>query len=230
MDREKKQPEAEQQAGAPEWMVTFSDCMTLLLTFFVLLLSFSSFDDADDFRKMSSSLANEFSLGKQSSSEKDSFVAVVDPLQELNLGSEKPTLSSGREDRFKKQTEPMDFLKFKTFLISSKDVFWGQGAAVSVSGRKVLNNLSVFLKEFPGYFVVISETGPQEAESLTTLGYNRAWSVVNYLINQKEISSSQLSISGTGTVARDYHVNSIRRGDISIDARVLEIVLMKRGI
>ena len=41
-----KRVEPEEPAGAPEWMVTFSDCMTLLLTFFVLLLSFSSFDDS----------------------------------------------------------------------------------------------------------------------------------------------------------------------------------------
>ena len=53
MRRERKQPEPEQEAGAPEWMVTFSDCMTLLLTFFVLLLSFSSFDE-NLFRKLKS--------------------------------------------------------------------------------------------------------------------------------------------------------------------------------
>ena len=46
MKREKKQVEVEDEGGgAPEWMVTYSDCMTLLLTFFVLLLTFSSFDD-----------------------------------------------------------------------------------------------------------------------------------------------------------------------------------------
>ncbi|MHC4104970.1 MAG: flagellar motor protein MotB, partial [Planctomycetota bacterium] len=45
MAREKKQVVEDEAPGAPEWMVTFSDCMTLLLTFFVLLLSFSSFDD-----------------------------------------------------------------------------------------------------------------------------------------------------------------------------------------
>ena len=45
MAKEKKPPPQDEEQGAPEWMVTFSDCMTLLLTFFVLLLSFSSFDD-----------------------------------------------------------------------------------------------------------------------------------------------------------------------------------------
>lgn len=33
-----------QQSGSPEWMVTFSDLMTLLLVFFVLLFSFSQID------------------------------------------------------------------------------------------------------------------------------------------------------------------------------------------
>ena len=31
--------------GAPMWMSTFSDMVTLLLTFFVLLLSMASFED-----------------------------------------------------------------------------------------------------------------------------------------------------------------------------------------
>ena len=39
-----QQVQEEPQEGVPAWMTTFSDCMTLLLTFFVLLLTFSSFD------------------------------------------------------------------------------------------------------------------------------------------------------------------------------------------
>ncbi len=42
MAREKKQQEGE--AGAPAWMVTYGDLMGLLLTFFILLISFSTLD------------------------------------------------------------------------------------------------------------------------------------------------------------------------------------------
>ena len=40
----KKKPE-EQSGGAPEWMVTFSDAMTLLMVFFILLFSMSTVDE-----------------------------------------------------------------------------------------------------------------------------------------------------------------------------------------
>ena len=105
MAREKKQPEPEQQAGAPEWMVTFSDCMTLLLTFFVLLLSFSSFDDESDFRKMNSSIAAQFSFGKDGQSEKDSVADIPRFNQDIYWGSEKPTLVDGQGNRYKEKTD-----------------------------------------------------------------------------------------------------------------------------
>ena len=60
MGRANKQVESDEAPGAPEWMVTFSDCMTLLLTFFVLLLSFSSFDDDKVFRHLKVIYSNAF--------------------------------------------------------------------------------------------------------------------------------------------------------------------------
>ena len=44
MARKAKKPD-DVPAGAPMWMATFSDLVTLLLTFFVLMLSMASFDD-----------------------------------------------------------------------------------------------------------------------------------------------------------------------------------------
>ena len=57
------QDDDEAPAGAPEWIVTFADLMSLLLTFFVLLLSFSSTQVAK-FEAVAGSLKN--ALGMRS--------------------------------------------------------------------------------------------------------------------------------------------------------------------
>lgn len=55
------EPEAPQPEGAPEWMVTFADLMSLLLTFFVLLLSFSNMEVVK-FRTMAGAVRNALGL------------------------------------------------------------------------------------------------------------------------------------------------------------------------
>jgi len=40
--------EEEAPAGAPEWIVTFSDMISLLVTFFVMLMSFSTMEDREE--------------------------------------------------------------------------------------------------------------------------------------------------------------------------------------
>ncbi len=44
MRKERKRPEPPQEEGSPAWMNTYGDMVTLLLTFFVLLFSFSTID------------------------------------------------------------------------------------------------------------------------------------------------------------------------------------------
>ena len=53
--------ECECEAGAPAWVVTFGDLMSLLLTFFVLLLSFSRMD-SERFKELSGSLKEAFGV------------------------------------------------------------------------------------------------------------------------------------------------------------------------
>ncbi len=58
---EQKCPKCKCKAGAPKWMVTFSDLVTLLLTFFVLLLSMASMDEVK-FTEASSSIRDAFGV------------------------------------------------------------------------------------------------------------------------------------------------------------------------
>lgn len=53
-----------QKKGSPAWMTTFADLMSLLLTFFVLLLSMSEID-ATRFRKVSGSLKMAFGVQRK---------------------------------------------------------------------------------------------------------------------------------------------------------------------
>ncbi len=50
-----------EEGGAPKWVVTFADLMSLLLAFFVLLLSFSSIQEAK-FRELAGSLKGAFGV------------------------------------------------------------------------------------------------------------------------------------------------------------------------
>jgi chemotaxis protein MotB len=59
----KKQKVRDCPAGAPAWMVTYSDLVTLLLTFFVLLLSMASLDPVR-FTEASSSLKDAFGIAR----------------------------------------------------------------------------------------------------------------------------------------------------------------------
>jgi len=50
MGKQKKREDPPGPAGAPEWVVTFTDMISLLVTFFVLLMTFSSLDAYEAFK------------------------------------------------------------------------------------------------------------------------------------------------------------------------------------
>lgn len=50
------------RAGSPAWIVTFADLATLMLTFFILLLSFAEMD-VEKYRAMANSMASAFGSG-----------------------------------------------------------------------------------------------------------------------------------------------------------------------
>lgn len=57
-------PEKKVEEGAPDWVVTFGDLMSLLLCFFVLLLSFSEMD-RQKFKQVAGSMAEAFGIQRK---------------------------------------------------------------------------------------------------------------------------------------------------------------------
>lgn len=227
MFRRRKQTESDDAPGAPEWMVTFSDCMTLLLTFFVLLLSFSSFDE-HIFTKLRIIFCKALpGVTPPTERNRDALLAPADqiiPTSDLDAGSEKPTLANGWQENLMQETGPLDFHSRRVFVIPSENVFWGKGTAVSFVGRRTLNSMALFLKELPAR-VVISENGPQDQQDSDSFGLPRAWAVLDYLATKHDLDRDQFSISAATTLAPEDLA-----GDKPEPKRKLEIVLLERSI
>ena len=229
--RAKKQVESDENPGAPEWMVTFSDCMTLLLTFFVLLLSFSSFDDRS-FRRLQviyTTGLNRITPIRQS--DKDALLNLppVKRVAELDKGSEKATLAQGATDGLLKESRPVNFNDGIAFLISSKKVFWGKGTAFSPDGRDVMDTMASFLRRVPSR-IVISENGPADDQDSAYFGLPRAWVVMEYLTTRQNLGRERFSISTASTLAQEGFAGGEPDSARPAPERTVEIVLLERSV
>jgi chemotaxis protein MotB len=232
MMRPKKNIEEGEPAGAPEWMVTFSDCMTLLLTFFVLLLSFSSFDNRIywSLKVIYCSALTNISPFYQSNRDSFQHIRPIRYLEELDRGSEKPTLESGNKDGLLEEARQRrdDFDKRKVFIVSSKKVFWGNGTAVSSEGRDILSTMASFLKQMPNR-VVISENGPidEKNESARRQSLARSWAVLQFLTEEQGLDKKRFSISAASTLPQNRFEDVMVHGGLE---RAIEIVLLERSV
>jgi len=223
MGHERKQRQDEAGPSAPIWMVTFSDCMNLLLTFFVLLVTFSSFDTnvltnlGSVFRRILPGISFTPGVGEM---DKSAFLPTTQlvSVEAHAEGSEKPTLTGGPQDNLEQETEPADFRGRKVFLIDSEDIFWGKGTAISSDGKKMLATVALFLKEVPNRVVISEHT--LDNQSGDQLGLQRAWAVTEYLTARCDLDKKRFSISAATTLANLEFSNE----------RTLEIILLERSI
>jgi chemotaxis protein MotB len=227
----KKQIVPDDSPGAPEWMVTFSDCMTLLLTFFVLLLTFSSFDNRI-FRRLKviySSALSTLTPSRRSDRDALIYIPPVRYINDLDDGSEKPTLTLGEDDGLIKESSPLNFNKGIIFMLPSKQLFWGNGTVISADGRNIMDKLSLFLSGTSNR-IVISENGPTKDPSGESLGLQRAWTVMNYLVAKHSLDKKRFSISSVSTLSQQSDKSSYPEFVKTNNERAVEIVLLTRNV
>jgi chemotaxis protein MotB len=209
-------------------MVTFSDCMTLLLTFFVLLLSFSSFDNRifRNLKAIYSEALTNISVMRRSDRDALMDMPPVRYIVELDKGSEKPTPDSGQEENLLKENELLKLRPGLAVLISSRELFWGQGTAFSTRGSRTMDLVGAFLKNVPSR-VVISETGSGGDRGSVHFGLPRAWAAMEYLTAKAGLDRERFSIS---------QASSLPSGSTGVgparptSERKVEIVLLERSI
>lgn len=235
MARPKKETPPEAAAGAPQWMVTFSDCMNLLLTFFVLLVTFSEFSQQPqvDALNFGSAMRSVFGPPIETSGNKDQSAMLAKPrvvnTEHPDFGSETPTPSTSRpqDGAINENFQTADYRRHKVFLVPSKKIFLGRGKALSSDGRYFLAVMAAFLKDAPNT-IVISENGPPDQPVGMDAALARAMAVIDYFVSMENLDRHRFSIATEsiappeepGSSAVVYHRKE----------RMLEIVLLEGGI
>jgi chemotaxis protein MotB len=226
---EKKNSAAEEEGGGASWMVTFSDLSTLLLTFFVLLLSMSSMDE----RKLKSLFTNFTSscgilLFKE-------FGEVYQPKEVLIDGiSEKlkDSLVVRRADDPPEEYIPAEEEKFlNTFggmlviehfkggfkMVFGHQLLFPSGSSDILPEMKpILDKIARFIK-YSNYQIYIdghTDDIPLRSgrfASNEALSLERAYRIMDYLKNQDGVQYASIALAGYGP-AHPLASNKTRAG------------------
>jgi len=210
-------PESE-SGDSNGWMVTFSDCMTLLLCFFVMLLSFSSFDPKElshvleGFEQASRSSALFARRRPPTESYLPEVESVVDRTEE---GSETPTfdrLSATQAPRPPEDPLSGDAYRDRRVLrIPSDLLFWGRGAALKPDASQVLTGVARFLRLMPCRAVIREIPGPGRTPE-TSL--HRAVAVMRHFTETEGLPAGRFVVSSAGPAPEESAEGGILRIDM----------------
>jgi hypothetical protein len=194
MAHKPKPPQEEEGGeGAPLWIISFADMMSLLMAFFVMLSTFSGFGPAEAEklqRAVKAVLAPNYYGGWYTPYPRAAMGAQAVAAGQLERGSEKPTLEETQGKGLLKETPSGDFRSRKIFLIESQAVFWGMGATLSSDGRDFLDTVASFVSKLPDRIVICEDgPGPDGPQGLV-----RATTVLNYLTG-KGVSKDRCSVA-----------------------------------
>ncbi len=154
--------------GLPAWMATFADMVTLLLCFFVLLLSFAE-QDAQKYRDVVGSLKDSFGAKvvraksdtmaqMTTSSTKDKAAPASDESRVMKGVIIKLKSLIKEDDHFKKASGISSDREGALMYVRSGAIFESGSAKLTLQAREVLDKVIIVLKEYPLNLVVRGHT------------------------------------------------------------------------
>lgn len=205
------------KSGAPMWMVTFSDLMSLLLTFFILLYSMSNVD-AQKFKAINASLRGVLSgIGHTSIIEVEN--TDVTPSEDMIDFEESPETQSNINEGILRMYETVqgyiedenldakvsvNISKKGVFVDINETILFDPGSAeLKPSGIEVLNKLEGLINDFKNDILIEGHTDdiPMNTAKFPSnwdLSSGRAISVLRYLSEVKDVDPTRLAAVGYG--------------------------------
>lgn len=214
----------EESEGTADWMLTYSDLVTLLLTFFIMLFSMATVDK-QKFEDVAKSLRSSFlhmsngemlntNQGKDITSVTGNDRAAVMDAVEINReqGGEKEHRLDDIKEQVQKAIIDMK-LEGLVKVVDQKDeiilrfnsilLFDLGSAEIKPSGKDALGKIGTLLKQVNNDIMVQGHTDDLPIETVLyptnwELSTKRATNVVLFLINDVKMSPEKLTATGNG--------------------------------
>ncbi len=227
--------------GVPEWVVTFGDMMSLLLTFFIMLVSMSEVKQHEKYQAMVDSMRRRFGY--------DAAIVSLVP------GSAKPRNSvfaklatMGRASRFnimkggdKVQAPVGDYPRVQFIRPGNKTAvgaviqFAFDASEISAEGRHVLDQAVLQLEGKPQIIEVRGHTSRRPAgesqEDNWQMAYRRSENVMRYLVGAKGIDARRIRLSVAGAnepLHQGAERQQLERND-RVEVFLLDEIVEERG-
>lgn len=247
MSKRRSSNKKEKGSSGGGWIATFSDLMTLLLTFFILLYSMSTIDTIK-FKNISYSLqAVLMGEGQPTINDgaKNDDPIPIDDSKEVSEIDE-TTIKEQILVMYEKVREYIDEegLKAEVSVSANKRgvyvdikeaiLFESGSAEIKGSGKKVLSQLEKLFNDFSNEIVVEGHTDNVPINRIKypsnwELSSARAISVVRYLSEKKRIKPSRLSAIGYGEYRPIVNNNSDKNRALNRRVNILIIINDESG-
>lgn len=216
-------------AGAPLWMVTFSDMVTLLLTFFVLLLSMANLDQVK-FTRASDSLAGAF--GVLGSSDKTSVtqpkVVTFSPINDdFTARVYRRMKTKLKELKLNKKIQLIKDRGAVVLRIDEAILFASNSSRLGAEAEPILRQVAELVRPLPLNLKVEGHTDDR-GDELTNwnLSTQRAVAVLRFLATNQLVGLERLSATGYGSQKPLFPNNSAAERALN---RRVEFVLESQG-
>lgn len=196
--------------GIPEWVVTFGDMMSLLLTFFIMLVSLSEIKEEETYQALVASMQQEFGYVKSQDSlspgESRPRTTAFKPLATTGRAKKKDTASGGVPEKAPTGEDPLvRIVRPGQMTAVGSVVFFEMGSdAFNKSADLVLKDLATQLRGKPQKIEVRGHVSAEYAArtagtgEATMLGIRRAAAVQRYLVDVAGVKANRFRISSAG--------------------------------
>ncbi len=205
------------------WRITFSDMITLLMTFFVMIVAMSGFNEKTvmDRLSLNKGKAAVFNMPEEVlPGSKEKLLSGQNALSAELLNKIKLSFSEEEKGLFISESE-----RGLVLSIPASSIFDASGRNLNKNASKYLDRITFLLKDTRDFISIEGHTarsGADDADASLSLGM--AASVLDYFIYESGMSPTRFSITGYGSKRPNIDKNT--KMPVSDNNR-LEIVILK---